>query len=201
MKKLLFVLSLALGLVWNAAASLPEKVYTIKSGHYVYKMSMFGFEMGNVDTWFDDYGLKTYAATSMNLMGEKMEMYVTINGKRKLTVTVSDGEKEQEISDVERDDYGDYVLLDSMSAEELGKAGIQRLEDEEVMGYHTQVYKKKTETEAGKEAWTIINVWNGIPLKASIEMNGNRMNLLELVSVETDIDVDPALFVIPETVE
>lgn len=199
MKKLLFVLALIFGLVWNAAAALPEKVYNVKSGKYVHTMSMLGFNVGKVETTFDDYGLKTYVATSMEAMGQKVEGYVTINGARKRVVSVLNGEKEQEISDVELGDYGDYVMLDNLSDEDLEKAGIQRLGEEEIMGRITRVFKMKTEMQAGVEAWAIVNMWNGIPMKVDMELKGKRMNVLKLVSLETDIPVDPKLFEFTET--
>lgn len=190
-------MALALSVVWSVFAAEPEKkVYGVKSGHYVYAISMFGFEMGKLNVWFDDYGLKSNQATVIELMGEKSEITAIINGEKKMVRTVEDGEEKIEISPVEPSDYGEYVFLDSLSEEELKQAEVEYVGEGEIDGRKTRIFKKKVEKE-GVVAWAVVQVWEGIPLDVSMELQGAKMSIMRLETLETDIDVDPALFVIP----
>ena len=191
MKKLMIIAGL-MALCLGAVAQ--EKIYSVKSGKVTMEMDMMGQKIIQ-QLYFDDYGVKQ--ATVMEMMGQKMRS-IEVDGKN---VVIDDASKTA-------------MSIPGMGPQMTGNGSINFLNLDEKTIKKNKIKEEGQEEVAGKmctkysyrmlmmgqgvnvHAW----VYKGITLKTAIKTDFGEM-VTKATKVEEDIQVDPALFVLPEGVE
>lgn len=167
------------------------KRYQFKSGKVVYKLS--GMMNGTETMYFNDYGRKEvrFNESEMNMMGVK---------QKTSTQTITDGKYIYSINKLnntarkmENPIYSMFSKEDDLKkvGDDIMKSlGGKKIGRETVNGKDCEIWDVQ---KLGGKIW----VWNSIAIKSDINMMG--MNMTQIAeSVETDIDVSPDLFKIPE---
>ena len=179
MKKILSICAVLL----VAATAMGQNRYGIKSGSYKTEMDMMGQTITNT-TYFDDYGAKT--CTSISMMGMEM-MQISKDGKSYL---VNKGEKTvQEMPAQESINY--LNLTDEM----IKKFKVKETGKETVSGKDCTIYTAEI-SQMGQTAKATVSVWNGFPMKSTIDMGGFAMTQ-KIVEI-TEGPVDAAVFEVPK---
>jgi catabolite regulation protein CreA len=191
MKKLLIIAGL-MALCLSAAAQ--EKIYSVKSGKVTMEMDMMGQKIVQ-QNYFDDYGVKQ--ATVMEMMGQKMRS-IEVDGKN---VVIDDAAKTAISMPGMGPQMGGNNKINFLNLDEktIKKNKIKEEGQEEVAGKMCTKYSYRMlmmGQGVNVHAW----VYKGITLKTAIRTDFGEM-VTKATKVEEDIQVDPALFVLPEGVE
>lgn len=191
MKKLMIIAGL-LALCLGAAAQ--EKIYSVKSGKVTMEMDMMGQKIVQ-QNYFDDYGVKQ--ATVMEMMGQKMRS-IEVDGKN---VMIDDAAKTAISMPGMGPQMGGNNKINFLNLDEktIKKNKIKEEGQEEVAGKMCTKYSYRMlmmGQGVNVHAW----VYKGITLKTAIKTDFGEM-VTKATKVEEDIQVDPALFVLPEGVE
>ena len=191
MKKLMIIAGL-MALCLGAAAQ--EKIYSVKSGKVTMEMDMMGQKIVQ-QNYFDDYGVKQ--ATVMEMMGQKMRS-IEVDGKN---VMVDDAAKTAISMPGMGPQMGGNNKINFLNLDEktIKKNKIKEEGQEEVAGKMCTKYSYRMlmmGQGVNVHAW----VYKGITLKTTIKTDFGEM-VTKATKVEEDIQVDPALFVLPEGVE
>jgi catabolite regulation protein CreA len=191
MKKLLIIAGL-MALCLGAAAQ--EKIYSVKSGKVTMEMDMMGQKIVQ-QNYFDDYGVKQ--ATVMEMMGQKMRS-IEVDGKN---VVIDDAAKTAISMPGMGPQMGGNNKINFLNLDEktIKKNKIKEEGQEEVAGKMCTKYSYRMlmmGQGVNVHAW----VYKGITLKTAIRTDFGEM-VTKATKVEEDIQVDPALFVLPEGVE
>ena len=191
MKKLLIIAGL-MALCLGAAAQ--EKIYSVKSGKVTMEMDMMGQKIVQ-QNYFDDYGVKQ--ATVMEMMGQKMRS-IEVDGKN---VMIDDAAKTAISMPGMGPQMGGNNKINFLNLDEktIKKNKIKEEGQEEVAGKMCTKYSYRMlmmGQGVNVHAW----VYKGITLKTAIKTDFGEM-VTKATKVEEDIQVDPALFVLPEGVE
>lgn len=191
MKKLMIIAGL-MALCLGAAAQ--EKIYSVKSGKVTMEMDMMGQKIVQ-QNYFDDYGVKQ--ATVMEMMGQKMRS-IEVDGKN---VMIDDAAKTAISMPGMGPQMGGNNKINFLNLDEktIKKNKIKEEGQEEVAGKMCTKYSYRMlmmGQGVNVHAW----VYKGITLKTAIKTDFGEM-VTKATKVEEDIQVDPALFVLPEGVE
>jgi catabolite regulation protein CreA len=191
MKKLMIIAGL-MALCLGAAAQ--EKIYSVKSGKVTMEMDMMGQKIVQ-QNYFDDYGVKQ--ATVMEMMGQKMRS-IEVDGKN---VVIDDAAKTAISMPGMGPQMGGNNKINFLNLDEktIKKNKIKEEGQEEVAGKMCTKYSYRMlmmGQGVNVHAW----VYKGITLKTAIRTDFGEM-VTKATKVEEDIQVDPALFVLPEGVE
>ena len=191
MKKLMIIAGL-LALCLGAAAQ--EKIYSVKSGRVTMEMDMMGQKIVQ-QIYFDEYGAKQ--ATVMEMMGQKMRS-IEVDGKN---VMIDDASKTAISMPGMGPQMGGNNKINFLNLDEktIKKNKIKEEGQEEVAGKMCTKYSYRMlmmGQGVNVHAW----VYKGITLKTAIKTDFGEM-VTKATKVEEDIQVDPALFVLPEGVE
>ena len=191
MKKLMIIAGL-LALCLGAAAQ--EKIYSVKSGKVTMEMDMMGQKIIQ-QIYFDDYGVKQ--ATVMDMMGQKMRS-IEVDGKN---VMVDDAAKTAISMPGMGPQMGGNNKINFLNLDEktIKKNKIKEEGQEEVAGKMCTKYSYRM-LMMGQGVTVHAWVYKGITLKTAIKTDFGEM-VTKATKVEEDIQVDPALFVLPEGVE
>lgn len=228
MKKILFIAAL---LTIGLYASAQEAIYTVKSGKITMEAGMGGMRFGgmggpgmrgqggpggpegrgpggagrgerggeprqfpNPVIYFDDYGAKQVTVTEFN--GNTTRTLV-IDGKN---VMVNDAEKTaREMPQMGAMSNRTKINFSDLNEKVIKKNKIKELGEEEVAGKLCKKYSYRTAGMNGPVTQTVW-IYKGITLKSSMDMGFGEMGQTAL-SIEEDIEVDPALFTLPEGVK
>ena len=191
MKKLMIIAGL-MALCLGAAAQ--EEIYSVKSGKVTMEMDMMGQKIVQ-QNYFDDYGVKQ--ATVMEMMGQKMRS-IEVDGKN---VMIDDAAKTAISMPGMGPQMGGNNKINFLNLDEktIKKNKIKEEGQEEVAGKMCTKYSYRMlmmGQGVNVHAW----VYKGITLKTTIKTDFGEM-VTKATKVEEDIQVDPALFVLPEGVE
>lgn len=191
MKKLMIIAGL---LVLCLGAAAQEKIYSVKSGKVTMEMDMMGQKIVQ-QNYFDDYGVKQ--ATVMEMMGQKMRS-IEVDGKN---VMIDDASKTAISMPGMGPQMGGNNKINFLNLDEktIKKNKIKEEGQEEVAGKMCTKYSYRMlmmGQGVNVHAW----VYKGITLKTAIKTDFGEM-VTKATKVEEDIQVDPALFVLPEGVE
>jgi hypothetical protein len=191
MKKLMIIAGL-LALCLGAAAQ--EKIYSVKSGKVTMEMDMMGQKIVQ-QIYFDEYGAKQ--ATVMEMMGQKMRS-IEVDEKN---VMIDDASKTAISMPGMGPQMGGNNKINFLNLDEktIKKNKIKEEGQEEVAGKMCTKYSYRMlmmGQGVNVHAW----VYKGITLKTAIKTDFGEM-VTKATKVEEDIQVDPALFVLPEGVE
>ena len=191
MKKLLIIAGL-MALCLSAAAQ--EKIYSVKSGKVTMEMDMMGQKIIQ-QIYFDDYGVKQ--ATVMEMMGQKMRS-IEVDGKN---VMIDDAAKTAISMPGMGPQMGGNNKINFLNLDEktIKKNKIKEEGQEEVAGKMCTKYSYRM-LMMGQGVTVHAWVYKGITLKTAIKTDFGEM-VTKATKVEEDIQVDPALFVLPEGVE
>lgn len=191
MKKLMIIAGL-LALCLGAAAQ--EKIYSVKSGKVTMEMDMMGQKIVQ-QNYFDDYGVKQ--ATVMEMMGQKMRS-IEVDGKN---VMIDDAAKTAISMPGMGPQMGGNSKINFLNLDEktIKKNKIKEEGQEEVAGKMCTKYSYRM-LMMGQGVTVHAWVYKGITLKTAIKTDFGEM-VTKATKVEEDIQVDPALFVLPEGVE
>ena len=191
MKKLMIIAGL---MVLCLGAAAQEKIYSVKSGKVTMEMDMMGQKIVQ-QNYFDDYGVKQ--ATVMEMMGQKMRS-IEVDGKN---VVIDDAAKTAISMPGMGPQMGGNNKINFLNLDEktIKKNKIKEEGQEEVAGKMCTKYSYRMlmmGQGVNVHAW----VYKGITLKTTIKTDFGEM-VTKATKVEEDIQVDPALFVLPEGVE
>lgn len=191
MKKLMIIAGL-MALCLGAAAQ--EKIYSVKSGKVTMEMDMMGQKIVQ-QNYFDDYGVKQ--ATVMEMMGQKMRS-IEVDGKN---VMIDDAAKTAISMPGMGPQMGGNNKINFLNLDEktIKKNKIKEEGQEEVAGKMCTKYSYRM-LMMGQGVTVHAWVYKGITLKTTIKTDFGEM-VTKATKVEEDIQVDPALFVLPEGVE
>lgn len=191
MKKLMIIAGL---MAFCLGAAAQEKIYSVKSGKVTMEMDMMGQKIVQ-QNYFDDYGVKQ--ATVMEMMGQKMRS-IEVDGKN---VMIDDAAKTAISMPGMGPQMGGNNKINFLNLDEktIKKNKIKEEGQEEVAGKMCTKYSYRMlmmGQGVNVHAW----VYKGITLKTAIKTDFGEM-VTKATKVEEDIQVDPALFVLPEGVE
>lgn len=191
MKKLLIIAGL---MVLCLGAAAQEKIYSVKSGKVTMEMDMMGQKIVQ-QNYFDDYGVKQ--ATVMEMMGQKMRS-IEVDGKN---VMIDDAAKTAISMPGMGPQMGGNNKINFLNLDEktIKKNKIKEEGQEEVAGKMCTKYSYRM-LMMGQGVTVHAWVYKGIILKTTIKTDFGEM-VTKATKVEEDIQVDPALFVLPEGVE
>lgn len=191
MKKLLIIAGL---MVLCLGAAAQEKIYSVKSGKVTMEMDMMGQKIVQ-QNYFDDYGVKQ--ATVMEMMGQKMRS-IEVDGKN---VMIDDAAKTAISMPGMGPQMGGNNKINFLNLDEktIKKNKIKEEGQEEVAGKMCTKYSYRM-LMMGQGVTVHAWVYKGITLKTAIKTDFGEM-VTKATKVEEDIQVDPALFVLPEGVE
>ena len=189
MKKLLIIAAL---LSFCIGAGAQEKIYEVKSGKVTMEMEMMGQVMVQ-DIYFDDYGAKQ--ATVSNFQGQKMRILV-IDGSN---VMVNDADKtavRMPAMGMGSENRINWLNLDEKT---IKKNKIKEIGKEEIAGKECTRYTYKV-LMMGQAVTVNVWVYKGIPLKTSTKTDFGEIGM-SATAIEEDVQIDPAMFTIPEGIE
>lgn len=191
MKKLMIIAGL---MVLCLGAAAQEKIYSVKSGKVTMEMDMMGQKIVQ-QNYFDDYGVKQ--ATVMEMMGQKMRS-IEVDGKN---VMIDDAAKTAISMPGMGPQMGGNNKINFLNLDEktIKKNKIKEEGQEEVAGKMCTKYSYRM-LMMGQGVTVHAWVYKGITLKTTIKTDFGEM-VTKATKVEEDIQVDPALFVLPEGVE
>ena len=193
MKKKL-VLILILMALYSITLGQDFKRYQFKSGKVVYTMS--GIQTGTETLYFDDYGRKEvhFNESVIDMMGVKQESNTQTIMEGKYIYTI-DKEKNtaQKMENPLYSMFSDEDDLQKVGEDIMKKMGGKKIGNETIDGKDCEIWEVK---KMGGKIW----VWNSLAIKTVVNMMG--MNITQKAeSIETDIEISPALFKIPEGIE
>ena len=188
MKRIILITALVMFCLGAAA---QEKRYGIESGIVTMQMDMMGRTITQ-KIMFAEYGQKQASLSEMR--GRKMRT-LEVEGKN---IMIDDQEK----TAMEMPAMGmpantiNFLNLDEKT---MKKNKIKVLGEEEVAGKMCIKYSMK-EFVMGQLVTIRMWVYEGITLKSAVQTDFGEM-IQQAVSVEENVEIDPAMFTIPEGVE
>lgn len=192
MKKFLIIVAL---MAFCLGAAAQEKRYSVKSGILTMEMDMMGQTITQT-TYFDDYGAKQ--ATLSDFRGRNSRN-ITVDGQ---TIMIDDEARTAvRMPGRERGPMGGGPQIDFSNLDEktIKKNKIKEVGQEEVIGKLCTVYSYRVMMMGrvmNAKAW----VYKGITLKTSMKTDFGEMGN-NAVKLEEDVEIDPAMFTVPEGVE
>ena len=193
MKTKLYLIFILL-ILYSVTNGQDFKRYQFKSGKVVYKLS--GMMTGTETMYFDDYGRKEvrFNESEVNMMGVKQKTN---------TQTITDGKYIYSINKqnntaqkMENPIYSMFSKDDDLQKigdDIMKKLGGKKIGNETINGKNCEIWEVQ---KLGGKVW----VWKSISIKSDINMMGMKMTQIA-ESVETDIDVSPDLFKLPEGIK
>lgn len=188
MKKLLIITAL---LSFCMGAGAQEKIYDVKSGKVTMEMDMMGQTIVQ-DIYFDDYGAKT--ATVSDFGGNKMRMLE----KDGSNIMVNDAEKTAVRMPAMGPGAENRINFLNLDEKTVKKNKIKEVGEEAIAGKTCKKYTYKV-LMMGQPITTTVWVYKGITLKSSTNTDFGEM-VQQATKIEENIDIDPAMFTIPEGV-
>ena len=188
MKKLLIITAL---LSFCMGAGAQEKIYDVKSGKVTMEMDMMGQTIVQ-DIYFDDYGAKT--ATVSDFGGNKMRMLE----KDGSNIMVNDAEKTAVRMPAMGPGAENRINFLNLDEKTVKKNKIKEVGEEAIAGKTCKKYTYKV-LMMGQAITTTVWVYKGITLKSSTNTDFGEM-VQQATKIEENIDIDPAMFTIPEGV-
>ena len=190
MKKLIVIAAL---LAFCLGAASQEKRYGIKSGIVTMQMDMMGRTVTQ-KLHFDDYGAKQASLSEMR--GRKMRS-LEVDGK---SLMIDDEEKTaMEMPAMGMGMPANTINFLNLDEKTMKKNKIKVLGEEEVAGKMCTKYSMK-EFVMGQLVTIKMWVYEGIVLKSAVQTDFGEM-IQQAVSVEENVEIDPAMFTLPEGVE
>lgn len=189
MKKFLIIASL-MALCLGAAGQ--EKLYSVKSGIVTMEMDMMGQKVVQ-QQYFDDYGAKQ--ATMMDFGGQKMRS-IELDGKN---VMIDDAAKTAVSMPAMGPQANNRINFLNLDEKTIKKNKIKEEGQEEVAGKMCTKYSYKV-LMMGQAVTVNACVYKGITLKNSVRTDFGEM-VTKAIKIEEDVQIDPAMFVLPEGVE
>ncbi len=189
MKKLMIITAL---LSFCIGAGAQEKMYEVKSGKVTMEMDMMGQTMVQ-EIYFDDYGAKQ--VTVMNMQGQKMR---TLQ-KDGSNIMVNDADKTAMRMPAMGQDAANRINFLNLDEKTVKKNKIKEEGEETVAGKTCKKYTYKVMM-MGQPITTTAWVYKGITLKSSTSTDFGEMGQTA-TKIEENIDIDPAMFTIPEGVK
>ncbi|MEN8192027.1 MAG: hypothetical protein ABFS12_04380 [Bacteroidota bacterium] len=193
MKKTILLL-ITMMVLYSISIGQDFKRYQFKSGKVVYKVS--GVQTGTETMYFDDYGRKEvhFNESVIEMMGTKQETNTqTIMKDKFIYVIDKKTNTAQKMENPLYSMFSDEDDLQKVGEDIMKKMGGKKVGNETINGKDCEVWDVP---KMGGKIW----VWNSIGIKTVVNMMG--MNITQIAeSVETDVDVSPDLFKIPEDVE
>ena len=188
MKKLMIITAL---LSFCIGAGAQEKMYEVKSGKVTMEMDMMGQTMVQ-EIYFDDYGAKQ--VTVMNMQGQKMRT-LQQDGSN---IMVNDADKTAMRMPAMGQDAANRINFLNLDEKTVKKNKIKEEGEETVAGKTCKKYTYKVMM-MGQPITTTAWVYKGITLKSSTSTDFGEMGQTA-TKIEENIDIDPAMFTIPEGV-
>ena len=189
MKKLMIITAL---LSFCIGAGAQEKMYEVKSGKVTMEMDMMGQTMVQ-EIYFDDYGAKQ--VTVMNMQGQKMRT-LQQDGSN---IMVNDADKTAMRMPAMGQDAANRINFLNLDEKTVKKNKIKEVGEETVAGKTCKKYTYKVMM-MGQPITTTAWVYKGITLKSSTSTDFGEMGQTA-TKIEENIDIDPAMFTIPEGVK
>ena len=189
MKKLMIITAL---LSFCIGAGAQEKMYEVKSGKVTMEMDMMGQTMVQ-EIYFDDYGAKQ--VTVMNMQGQKMRT-LQQDGSN---IMVNDADKTAMRMPAMGQDAANRINFLNLDEKTVKKNKIKEEGEETVAGKTCKKYTYKVMM-MGQPITTTAWVYKGITLKSSTSTDFGEMGQTA-TKIEENIDIDPAMFTIPEGVK
>ncbi len=188
MKKLLIITAL---LSFCMGAGAQEKIYDVKSGKVTMEMDMMGQTIVQ-DIYFDDYGAKTVTVSDFG--GNKMRMLE----KDGSNIMVNDAEKTAVRMPAMGPRAENRINFLNLDEKTVKKNKIKEVGEEAIAGKTCKKYTYKV-LMMGQPITTTVWVYKGITLKSSTNTDFGEM-VQQATKIEENIDIDPAMFTIPEGV-
>ena len=188
MKKLLIITAL---LSFCMGAGAQEKIYDVKSGKVTMEMDMMGQTIVQ-DIYFDDYGAKTVTVSDFG--GNKMRMLE----KDGSNIMVNDAEKTAVRMPAMGPGAENHINFLNLDEKTVKKNKIKEVGEEAIAGKTCKKYTYKV-LMMGQPITTTVWVYKGITLKSSTNTDFGEM-VQQATKIEENIDIDPAMFTIPEGV-
>ena len=188
MKKLLIITAL---LSFCMGAGAQEKIYDVKSGKVTMEMDMMGQTIVQ-DIYFDDYGAKTVTVSDFG--GNKMRMLE----KDGSNIMVNDAEKTAVRMPAMGPGAENRINFLNLDEKTVKKNKIKEVGEDAIAGKTCKKYTYKV-LMMGQPITTTVWVYKGITLKSSTNTDFGEM-VLQATKIEENIDIDPAMFTIPEGV-
>ncbi|MBP3563994.1 MAG: hypothetical protein J6J54_06200 [Bacteroidales bacterium] len=188
MKKLLIITAL---LSFCMGAGAQEKIYDVKSGKVTMEMDMMGQTIVQ-DIYFDDYGAKTVTVSDFG--GNKMRMLE----KDGSNIMVNDAEKTAVRMPAMGPGAENRINFLNLDEKTVKKNKIKEVGEEAIAGKTCKKYTYKV-LMMGQPITTTVWVYKGITLKSSTNTDFGEM-VQQATKIEENIDIDPAMFTIPEGV-
>lgn len=188
MKKLLIITAL---LSFCMGAGAQEKIYDVKSGKVTMEMDMMGQTIVQ-DIYFDDYGAKTVTVSDFG--GNKMRMLE----KDGSNIMVNDAEKTAVRMPAMGPGAENRINFLNLDEKTVKKNKIKEVGEETIAGKPCTKYTYKV-LMMGQPITTTVWVYKGITLKSSTTTDFGEMGQ-QATKIEENIDIDPAMFTIPEGV-
>lgn len=157
---------------------------------------MSGIQTGTETLYFDDYGRKEvhFNESDIDMMGvkQKSNTQTIMDGKFIYTI---DKEKNtaQKMENPLYSMFSDEDDLKKVGEDIMKKMGGQKVGTETINGRECEIWEVQ---KMGGKIW----VWKSISIKTVVNMMGMSITQ-EVESIETDIDVSPDLFKVPEGIE
>ena len=189
MKKLMIITAL---LSFCIGAGAQEKMYEVKSGKVTMEMDMMVQTMVQ-EIYFDDYGAKQ--VTVMNMQGQKMRT-LQQDGSN---IMVNDADKTAMRMPAMGQDAANRINFLNLDEKTVKKNKIKEEGEETVAGKTCKKYTYKVMM-MGQPITTTAWVYKGITLKSSTSTDFGEMGQTA-TKIEENIDIDPAMFTIPEGVK
>ncbi len=193
MKKGLFLIVILFA-IYSITNGQDFKRYQFKSGKVVYKMS--GIQTGTETLYFDDYGRKEvhFSDTVIDMMGikQKSKTQTILEGKYIYTIDL-DKKTAQKMENPLFSMFSDEDDLQKVGEDIMKKMGGKKVGSETINGKECEIWEVQ---KMGGKIW----VWNSLSIKTVVNMMGMNVTQ-EAESIETDINISPDLFKIPNGVE
>ena len=189
MKKLMIITAL---LSFCIGAGAQEKMYEVKSGKVTMEMDMMVQTMVQ-EIYFNDYGAKQ--VTVMNMQGQKMRT-LQQDGSN---IMVNDADKTAMRMPAMGQDAANRINFLNLDEKTVKKNKIKEEGEETVAGKTCKKYTYKVMM-MGQPITTTAWVYKGITLKSSTSTDFGEMGQTA-TKIEENIDIDPAMFTIPEGVK
>ena len=188
MKRLVIIAILA---AFCMGAQAQEKLYTVKSGVVTMEMNMMGQNIVQ-KMYFDDYGAK-YSSIS-EFGGQKMRN-IDVDGENIMIDDVAQTATKMPAMGIETNKINFLNLTEQV----IKKNKIKELGQEEIVGKPCTKYSYKV-LMMGQAVTVNVWVYKGIALKISTKTDFGEIGMTA-TSIEENVQIDPALFTIPEGVE
>lgn len=188
MKRLLIIAALC---AFCIGAVAQEKRYEVKSGIVTMEMSMMGQNVVQ-KMYFDDYGAKQASISEFG--GQKMRN-IEVDGNNIMIDDAAKTATKMPAMGVDANKINFLNLTDQV----IKKNKIKEIGKEEIAGKECTRYTYKV-LMMGQAVTVNVWVYKGIPLKTSTKTDFGEIGM-SATAIEEDVQIDPAMFTIPEGIE